>query len=555
MSYTCRECGQGYEVTDTERAFQKEMGVPAPRSCPACRLMRRMNERNARKLYWRTCDATSKRILSQYHSDHTFPVYSPEAWWGDTWDGLDYGQDIDFGKPFFPQFQALKNRVPHQARFVIGSTMENSEYTNCAGFMKNCYLCFEADYNEDCEYSNRIYHCKDMVDCSNCYESEVCYESVDCVAGNRLFYSQDCQNCSESLFLKNCIGCSDCIGCINQRQKKYMILNEQLTKEEYEKRASSLELNTVEGREAFRKQCTAFFLTQPQKAVQAERNENCVGDHLFDSKNSTDCLDCKDLEDCMHCAKVAMGVKACVDYTSWGDKAERLYQCAACGNNAFNLMFCTTCTTNNSDLAYCDGCTGCGNCFGCVGLKKKQNCILNRQYTKKHYEELVPQLIHVMRKHGEYGEFFPKDVCPYGYNETIAMEYFPLTKAEAVKRGYKWRDEREEKPDVPKVIPAAQLPSAVTDVPDDVLNWAITSEETGRPFRITKQELLFYRANDIPLPRFHPEERHEQRLLLRPPRKLWERNCAKCGKNIPSTYAPERPEIMFCEECYLAAVY
>lgn len=555
MQPSCPECGQRFAVAEDERVFHRAMDVPPPRSCPECRLVRRLNERNARTLYWRTCDATGKRILSQYHADQPFPVYSPEAWWSDAWDGLEYGRDVDPGKPFFAQFGELKRRVPHQARFVIDSTMENSDYANCAGFMKNCYLCFEVDYDEDCAYSNRIYHCKDLVDCSNCYDSEICYACVDCTAGNRLFYSQDCQNCSESFFLKNCIGCRDCIGCINQRQKTHMILNEQLTKDAYEARKAALKLGTVEGREAFRAACDAFFLTQPQKDVQAERNENCIGDHLYDSKNSSSCFDSKDLEDCRYCAKVAMGVKASMDYTSWGDNAEYLYQCAACGNNAFRLRFCTTCTTNNSNLTYCDGCTGCSDCFGCVGLRKKKYCILNRQYGKEEYERLQGELIAAMEERGEWGEFFPKDTCSYGYNETIAMEYFPLTRDEALQRGYAWRDVRDEKPDVPKVIAADRLPSAIADVPDDVLNWAITSELSGRPFRVTKKELLFYRSNDLPMPRLHPEERHEQRLRLRPPRRLWQRPCAQCGKGMETTYAPDRPEIVYCESCYLQIVY
>jgi len=517
--------------------------------------MRRMNERNARKLYWRTCSKSGQRILSQYHPEHPFPVYAPEVWWSDTWDGLDHGREIDLLQPFFPQFKALKSVVPHQARFVIQGSMENSDFTNCAGFMKNCYLCFEVDYNEDCYYSNRVYHCKNMVDCSNCYESEICYESIDCTGCHRLFHSQDCQNCSESFFLKNCIGCKDCIGCINQRQKRFMIQSEQLTEAAFKKRKVALHLETTKGLLALRAQAEAFFLSQPQRYVQAERNENCTGDHLYDSKNSFDSMDCKDLEDCRYCAKVAMGVKTSMDYTSWGDKAERMYQCAACGNNAFNLKFCTTCTTNNSNLEYCDGCTGCKDCFGCVGLKKKQFCILNKQYTEAEFKKLREELIAHMRKTGEWGEYFPKDVCPYAYNETIAMEYFPLEKTEALKRGYVWRDEVDEPLDVKKVIPAGKLPQTITEIPDDVLNWAVTSEATGRPFRIIKQELAFYRTNNLPLPHLYPEERHQERLKRRPPRRLWKRACSSCVKEISSTFAPERKEKVLCEECYLKEVY
>jgi len=44
-------------------------------------------------------------------------------------------------------------------------------------------------------------------------------------------------------------------------------------------------------------------------------------------------------------------------------------------------------------------------------------------------------------------------------------------------------------------------------------------------------------------------------MKLRNPRKLYTRNCDKCGKEIQTTYAPERPEIVYCENCYNKEVY
>ncbi len=552
---TCPECGQSFEIFKEDETFYKDFDVPPPRSCPECRLRRRLCERNSRKLYWRKCDLTGERILSQFHTDHPFPVYSPEAWWGDGWDAVTYGRDIDFSQPFFEQFAQLRNVVTHQARFIIMGTMFNSDYVNTAGFLKNCYLVSEVDYDEDSLYSNRIYHCKDAVDCFNCHECEIIYDCLDCIECHTLFSSQDCRNCSSSWFLRDCLGCTDCIGCINQRQKKYMVFNEQLTKEEFERRKTALNLGSASGREKLREQCAVFFRTQPQRSVWGEQNENSSGDHINNTRNAFYCMDCKDLEDCRYCQRVSMGVKSCMDYTFWGDNVERFYQCGACGNNGFNLKFSTMCTTNMSDCEYMDSCTGCKDCFGCVGLKKKQYCILNKQYVKEEYEMLKARLISHMRKAGEYGEFFPKSMCSFAYNESIAMEYFPLTKEDAAKRGYPWHEEKDEMPDVKKVIPGAKLPDTIADVPDDVLNWAVTSERSGRPFRIVKQELAFYRAHDIPLPHLHPEERQADRMTRRPPRRLWKRKCAICGKEMETTFDSKRPERVLCEECYLKEVY
>jgi hypothetical protein len=141
------------------------------------------------------------------------------------------------------------------------------------------------------------------------------------------------------------------------------------------------------------------------------------------------------------------------------------------------------------------------------------------------------------------------------YNESVAQDYFPLTKEEAENRNWRWRNEKDEIPKVEKTIPAVQLPDSIDDVPDDILNWAIECELTTRPFLIVKQELEFYRKMKLPIPHLHPDERYKKRMGLRNPRKLWGRQCNKCNKSIQTTYAPDRPEKVLCEECYLKEVY
>ena len=166
----------------------------------------------------------------------------------------------------------------------------------------------------------------------------------------------------------------------------------------------------------------------------------------------------------------------------------------------------------------------------------------------------------------EWGEFFPISISPNAYNQTVAQDEFPLTEAEAKARGWPWRGEKDEMPKVSKIIPAKKLPDVTGDVPDAIVDWAIECEATKRPFRIIRQELNFYRTMELSVPHFHPDERHKRRMALRNPRKLWNRQCAKCQKTIATSYSPERPacppkpagrrwEIIYCEECYLKEVY
>ena len=40
--------------------------------------------------------------------------------------------------------------------------------------------------------------------------------------------------------------------------------------------------------------------------------------------------------------------------------------------------------------------------------------------------------------HGEWGEFFPPFITPFPYNLTHAMDFLPLTKDQALRRGFSW---------------------------------------------------------------------------------------------------------------------
>ena len=82
-------------------------------------------------------------------------------------------------------------------------------------------------------------------------------------------------------------------------------------------------------------------------------------------------------------------------------------------------------------------------------------------------------------------------------------------------------------PDGTTLLDAQILPD-IKDVTDEILQQAIVCEASGRPFRVIKSELEYYRKNNFPLPKRHPDVRHMERFALRNPRKLFDRKCDKC---------------------------
>ncbi len=168
---------------------------------------------------------------------------------------------------------------------------------------------------------------------------------------------------------------------------------------------------------------------------------------------------------------------------------------------------------------------------------------------------MTAKIIEHMKSTGEWGQFFPPALSLHGYNETMAIDFFPLSKTEAVKKGFKWSEIPEQAIKVEKSISADKLPDDIKQIPDDILDWAIICQETKRPYRIQPQELKFYRKKGLSIPHIHPDVRYIRRFdTLKPPH-LYTRACAKCGTSIQTTYSPDRPEKVYCEMCYLKEIY
>jgi hypothetical protein len=341
---------------------------------------------------------------------------------------------------------------------------------------------------------------------------------------------------------------------VNLVNKNYHIGNRPCTKEDYSKKLKEL-MNNRAAFLAAEQALRALILQLPHKALSGYSNENVTGDHITNCRNVHECFDVTHDEDCKHCVWMHQS-RNCYDCYGCGMTGELGLENHLTGQGFYNVQFSESCWGNVSNLMYCRYCLDTSsNLFGCIGLRHKEYCILNKQYTKEEHEKLLPKLIEHMKKHGEYGEFFPAQLSPYGYNETVAQEYFPLAQDQVEALSWNWKQESNEAPKVTKTIPGSQLPESIADVPDEIIEWAVLCDVTGRPFKITPQELQFYRDMELPLPRKCFDQRHKERMAKRTPRQLWDRKCGKCGKGIRTSYASERQEFVCCEKCYLEEVH
>jgi hypothetical protein len=186
-----------------------------------------------------------------------------------------------------------------------------------------------------------------------------------------------------------------------------------------------------------------------------------------------------------------------------------------------------------------------------MSLKGHSHCVLNKQYSPEDYVRLVEQIKNQMKASGEYGEFFPATLSPFGYNETMAQDYYPLSQEVALAKGYQW------KADDPRSYLAQTyvIPAKIADVPDSVVDEILACEMCKKNYKIISQELKLYRGLGVSVPKKCFSCRLKERKALQNQRKLWNRECAQCKTAMVTTYGPEKKEIVYCDKCYLAAIY
>lgn len=557
----CQNCKDNFVIEPEDFNYYEKISVPPPTWCPECRMIRRWSFSNTWSLYWRNCDLCGERTMSMYSPEAKIKVYCPKCWWGDIWDGTEYGMAYDSTQPFFKQFKELFEKTPHVALETLYTSLVNSDYSNALAWSKNCYQIFWADYCENVYYSSILNNFKWGSDCIRGFNSELCYESTGFTKNYRVFFSDECDACVDVWFSRNCYGCTNCIGCVNLRGASNCIFNEKYSKEEYEAKLKELKLDTWSSLRELEKKIREFWLTKPYREYNGHSlNLNVTGEHIYNSKNSKECYIVNGAENCKWTQLITVPpAKDCRDYSGWGNNAELVYESVQIGENVNRVRFNFYGTPDLVNLEYCGWNTACKNNFGCANLKRRSYCILNKQYSKEEYEKLKKQIIADMKKNPyidklgrpfPYGEFFPLEISPFAYNKSSAMRFFPKTKEEALAEGYSWSDEESLLP--ASTIKAVALPDTITETNDSILDEIIECADCKRAYKIVQGELGLLRKMGLPLPHECPKCRENKRFARMTKPKLYHRNCDKCEAPIYTPYAPDDPRIVYCVKCYQA---
>jgi hypothetical protein len=541
----CEKCNKDFAVQADDIPFYEKMDLPLPTMCPHCRFKYLLAFWVNGRFRITKSALSGKTIITVLPESAPFPIYELNEFISDAWDPFEYGKDYVSSQSFIDQLVELQSKVPHPHQ--VGRKNLNCDWADDAWESKDAYLTRSGLHMDNILYGYRLINCKNSVDLTFCFDLERSYDCLNCFKSYNLKYSFNSRDCMDSFFLYDCRNCQNCFMSWNLRNKKYHILNQPYSKEDYEKKLEEYNLKSRANVEKLKKE---FWQHIGNDATHRQNYNiqavNSTGNFLENDKN---CYESYFMQESENCRYVFRGFKNKETIDSVG--ALEAEKCAMGGMDQIAYgNLCNLYTTNCRFSAYLDNCEDAEYCFGCVGLHKNKYCILNKQYTKEEYEKLVEKIKSDMKNRGEWGKFWPFSSAYCGYNLSIAQMQFPMTKDKAIKFGAKWEEANE--PRYENITSADSLPDNIDEVKDDITKQRILCPETKLSYNITKDELAFYREHGIPLPQRHFDwrtlERYKPFSFMA---NLQHGVCAYCKKEIEHYYSPELGfQKVACLECY-----
>ena len=462
--------------------------------------------RNEINVFFRKCDLTGELIMSQFPQSSPFKVFRHDLWWSQEFEVPE--ADYVPGESFFAQFHRLQLKVPRMST-ACDSTIVNSPYVNCVNHCKDCHMIFASGSDEDCFYSLNLERSQSTMNASIAHECTLCHEITSCRTCYNLDFSAYCNECFDSRFLYDCRRCKNCFLCVGLVGKEYCILNKQYSKEDYEREIKKYEFLTHEAIDANYAKLEEMKRGYIHKYANLIGSENCTGNDISFSQNCLNSYIVEYSKDCINGTSLRQS-KDCLDFDLWGDPGELCYNSMSCGYGAYYLRMCFDCWNNCRFLTYCDSCPGSEECFGCIGLKRRKYCILNKQYSKEAYGKKVDEIISDMKKSSEWGQFFPPFCSPYALNNSMANEYFEVDKKLADKLGYEWMDKSSEKKYDPRLLYSGSKMSEEVKY-EDLKGKVLLCKKSGLPFNVQAKELELLQRKKLPLPNKHWRVRFEER--------------------------------------------
>jgi len=556
----CQNCKKDFTIDPDDFSFYNKIKVPPPTFCPECRRQRRLAWYNLEHLFHRNCDLCGEKFISVYSEELPYVVYCTKCWYSDKWDWKDYGNPYDFSKTFFEQFNDLLHRVPLLGLIANTNTITGFPYNNYSTYIKDCYLTFNSDNSQDCAYGSSITRSRESFSSSMVMDTDLCYDCMCIYKSSRVVGTRGNNRfCIDCYFVRDCENCQDCFMCSGFRNKKYCFKNIQYSKEEYKELLSQYNFGSYNSYKKAEKEAQDFWKTISPKPAWDTLSLDYSGSYVFQSKNCHECYDVVDSEDCKFCEMLwRKNQKNCYDVSGYGEDINNIYEGSNIFEHASDIKFSIAVGLNVMNIDYSKRVMGGSNNFGCISVRKGENTILNKVYSKEEYKILREKIMKHMNempyidKKGniyKYGEFFPIEFSPFPYNMTFAQLFNPKTKDEIEEMGGYYLEENKNEYKITKN--SDDIPDDIKDVGDSILSEVIGCNKCGRGYKLIEMELRFLRKMNLPIPHECPFCRIKEKLNLWVDNMhLKNRVCNKCGLDFKTHWSKERAPLIYCNECY-----
>lgn len=507
----CKVTKESFKITEAEqdhiRKFESlhpllNVGdIPLPTIHPQENIRQMQSYVTLTALFNAKSSISGKELITRYNPQLGYRMCTYDEFWSDVVDNTKYGKEYDFSRPFFDQVNDLMHRVYMQP--LVQINCEKSPYVDASSNLQNCYMCFGVGESQDCLYclkSRYPLRNRDCVDCIGIIDCELCYS---CVNTENCYNCQHCQDCSNS---HNCfgsydlIGCANCFGCYGLRHQEFFIFNQKVSPIEYNEFMGRANLSSYQSRQFYIRECEAFLIQAP-KVNTIKFSEQSTGRYLSHCKNVYECYLAENLEDCGW----STGARGADCWRSEVMEGELAYNSV----QLFGRLGLGNSIHTGSENFYSYMIFDSNSCFGSVMLKKKSYCILNKQYSREEYYNLVPRIISHMKSTGEWGQFFPPQYAPHFYQESQSSSLCKsISSEELQRRGYRLMNTLTEDWSHHATMRAADLPDSFTEKEiNSLLRHIVNDSNNNKYYCFDRRELVFYHKQGIPLPRVHWEKR------------------------------------------------
>jgi len=550
---TCEITGEKWLMTEEEIFWYKKFNVPPSKRAPITRLRHLACFWLSFQWWWNKHPETGKPILSFIHPASGIKVLPGKEWYQK--DFVSEGRDLNVQEFLFPQLKELQLSVPYLAD-RNAKEPQNSIAQFSFGDVDSTFVMF--CNSKRCLFSEFSFNIEDSAEILNSANITNCYNVVNSRRLNNCRFIRECFDCLNSYFLFDCRNCEFCFGATNQRNKKYLWFNEQLTKEEWEIRFAEINFHDRRVADKYFGQFEDLIVNHavwPENFN--EKAEGCVGEYLVGVSRVYQGFMCADgAHDCYWISGLT-GEVFDLAFCGGAFNCNTCYYVANC-ERSVNLKFCDKCI-DSQRLEYCLQCINCEDCFACVGLRRKRFCILNKQYIEEEYWRKIDELKCAMLERGEYGEFLPAKmahdtyelgcaeifyVAPKNFGQLINGKDFLPESAGAV--GAELDDDE-------KLHDTSLIPDLLEDMTEE--RWkgvAFYDPIQKRRFVFTAAEVDYLKRYGIAPSKHHFITRMWDLYKTSNTGKLEPQECKKCREKITVGYNAKYPiRTVFCKACYL----